>query len=84
MSGGMPVITFGPECSYDTIDTILSSWGVKIWLKQGAIITAAWGCCTAGDNDETVALVKAWSDTANDFATPLSIPVDSITKLEVL
>ena len=97
----MPTITFGGDCTYDTLDTILNGnqdtgyaidgsvfgWGVRVWLKQGVIITALWGA-TYYDyefgNHVTRTSLLAWSDKDQDYNNLIEVDTDDITKIEIL
>ena len=99
-NSAMPAIGFSEGCTYDMLDSLLNDsrardalrpqhggygWAVRIWLKQGVIITALWGE-TGWNNEEeydTTSLL-AWSEKDQDYSTPITIPTDDIQKLEVL
>ena len=90
----MPAIGFSEGCTYDMLDSLLNNssarlksygWAVRIWLKQGVILTALWGE-TGWNNDEdydTTSLL-AWTEKDGDYTTPITIRTDDITRLEVL
>lgn len=92
----MPTLQFGPDCTYDVLDSILNGnkdtgwthggvrygWAVRIWLGN-AIITALWGWTHYDYDLETdVTKVLAWSE--GDYCKPLEITTDMITRLEIL
>lgn len=95
----MPLLTFGEDCDYDTLDSILNGnsdtawkhhgviygWAVRIWLKQGVIITALWGWTNHDyEDDVTKTSLLAWSEKDRDYNRAMRIPTDDITRLEIL
>ena len=88
----IPAITFGPDCTYDTLDAMLNPPGMgymnygfacRLWLKQGFIITALWGSTSADDGDDRTA-VMAWDEKKQDYCNPVEVPTDDITRVEIL
>lgn len=80
----IPPIEFGVDCSYDTLDSIMSGWCARIWLSEGTkrvILVAKWtGRKCPGD--ETHLMV--WSEKDQDYSNPMTVPTDKITKIEIL
>jgi hypothetical protein len=94
----MPTVTFGENCAYDVLDSILNSfsrntswkhegvgygWAARIWLKQGVIVTALWGSTSYVDGDDQTTLL-AWSEEARDYCNPITVATDDIRKVEIL
>jgi hypothetical protein len=76
----MPTITFEEGADYDTLDSVISGWCARLWLTDGVILCAQW-VTTDGDNNVNL---RVWSNKAQDYATPLTIPIDSITRISIL
>lgn len=91
----MPTLTFSGNCDYGVLDSILHrrptttryGWAVRIWLKQGVILTAQWGY-TEGQMIDGVwvdqTALRVWSETAGDYVKEIRVSTDDITRLEVL
>lgn len=88
----MPTITFGEECGYEMLDSILNGrhhsasgygWGVRVWVRQGVVITARWGG-TSVDGEVCSTSLLAWSNVAQDYVTAIEVPTYDIYKIEVL
>lgn len=95
----MPTLTFGDNCTYDTLDSILNGnvntgwthngvrygWAVRVWLKQGVIVTALWGWTHYDyDREADYTSMLAWSEEDRDYNRKISVLTDDIRKVEVL
>ncbi len=77
---------------FEMVDDILHpfgyedyGWGVRVWMKQGVIITGRWGRTTfdlEAGREQTSLL--SWSDKDQDYCKPISVVTDDITRLEIL
>ena len=76
----MPAITFGPDCSDDTLHSILSGWCARIWLPDVVLVAL---CIGPGPQDGTTSL-KVWSKQDNDYTNKAVIQTDAIRKIEIL
>lgn len=77
----MPSIQFGEDTTFDTLVALLKDWYVRLWFEDTDHIL----CCQivkAEDYDKVS--VFAYSTTAQDYVTPLTVEIDKIRKIEVL
>jgi len=95
---GRPVLTFGVNCNYGVLDSILNGnrntsyekdgisygWAVRIWVR-GLIVTGLWGWTDYNHvPQQDLTKVLLWDVEANDYCLPVEIPTDEITRLEIL
>jgi hypothetical protein len=77
----MPAIQFSDDASFDTLVSVLKGWTVRLWFEDTDHILVC-EVVTAEDYDRMK--VKAWSATAGDYVTPLTVEIDKIRKVEVM
>jgi hypothetical protein len=77
----MPPIQWGEDTTFDTLGSILKGWTVRLWFEDTNVILV---CEVLGIEDYDRLRVKAWSETAQDYITPLTIEADKIRKVEVM
>lgn len=77
----MPAIQFSEDASFDTLVSVLRDWCVRLWFEDSDHILVC-QIVKAVDYDQME--VFAWSATAQDYVTPLTVAIDKIRKVEVL
>lgn len=83
MNGGteMPAIQFSDDASFDTLVSVLKGWCVRLWFEDTDHILV---CMIDEAEDYDRVKVRAYSSTAEDYVTPLTIEIDKIRKIEVM
>lgn len=77
----MPSIQFGEDTSFDTLCTMLENWCVRLWFEDTPVILV---CMIRRPLPDDKVDVLAWSETAQNYITPLVIEIDKIRKIEVM
>jgi hypothetical protein len=77
----MPPIQWGEDTTFDTLGSLLKDWTVRLWFEDTEHILA---CQIVRPADYDRMEVLAWSNTAQDYVTPLTIEIDKIRKIEVM
>ena len=81
----LPTISFGEDCTYSMLDSLLTGWAARVWLTDGVILPAVWVGTEFDDRrGADLTTLRVWSRADDDFTNTLRVMTDAITRIEVI